>query len=599
MYPRRNEELNTLFIKTKKFVFISFILGCLILGGSLFIPTVDAATSYFSPSSGNFTVGNIFTVTVSVNTKGVDINNAEGVIRFPTDLLEIVSINKSGSIFSLWVEEPNFSNNAGTISFNGGLPTPGYNGASGKIFSAVFRVKKVGTASLLFSSASILANDGMGTDVFAGSGSANYEFVVAAQTTQEQPVTEKVDTTKKVEDSSGVPAMPRISSPTHPDQNLWYTNNNATFVWPVPSGVISVRFLYDGSPNSRPTAIYQPAISEKKLNGIGNGMWYSHVQFSNEKGIGGTAHFRFQIDSDKPSQFEITEVTKKEVTTTKAAFMFDAKDDLSGIDHYEVQIDHGAFEQWKDDGSHRYETSALNPGTYTLNVKVFDKAGNDLTASKTFTIEGLHAPEITDYPDVVSSSDTLIVRGIASANSEVIISLQKQNESIKNFFVQTNRDGVFVFVVDKGLESGEYLLWTEDTDHQGLKSEPSKKITIRVVNNTASCASSSVLGSSVVITSLLSLAGLLLLVVALLAYRLFSFRRKMKKEVNEAKSTLDEAFNMLKKEVREQVKMFEKTRTKRDLTNEEEKVIKQLRKQLDSAERSVKKEIEDIEKAMQ
>ncbi len=41
---------------------------------------------------------------------------------------------------------------------------------------------------------------------------------------------------------------------------------------------------------------------------------------------------------------------------------------------------------------------------------------------------------------------------------------------------------------------------------------------------------------------------------------------------------------------------IEKTRTKRQLTEEEEKIVKQLRKDLDDAEKFVRKEIEDIEK---
>ncbi|MDP2638623.1 MAG: cohesin domain-containing protein, partial [Candidatus Azambacteria bacterium] len=161
----------------KKFVFKLFFLPCLILFGIFASQNAQAATSYFSPSSGNFTVGNIFTVNVLVNTEGVAINNAEATINFPSSLLEIVSISKSGSIFSLWVEEPTFSNSAGTLSFNGGLPTPGFNGAAGKVLGAVFRVKKEGSASLVFSSAAVRANDGYGTNVFKSGAQAIFNLI--------------------------------------------------------------------------------------------------------------------------------------------------------------------------------------------------------------------------------------------------------------------------------------------------------------------------------------------------------------------------------------------------------------------------------------
>ena len=120
----------------------------------------SAATLYFSPSSGNFSVGNILTTSVLVNTQSQAINNSDAVINFPASLLEVVSVSKSGSVFSLWVEEPAFSNSAGTITFNGGLPTPGFNGTAGKIVNIVFRVKSAGSASLIFSSAAVRANDG-------------------------------------------------------------------------------------------------------------------------------------------------------------------------------------------------------------------------------------------------------------------------------------------------------------------------------------------------------------------------------------------------------------------------------------------------------
>lgn len=70
----------------------------------------------------------------------------------------------------------------------------------------------------------------------------------------------------------------------------------------------------------------------------------------------------------------------------------------------------------------------------------------------------------------------------------------------------------------------------------------------------------------------------------------------MRKEIREAESALHKAFDVLKEDIRDQVKLLEKTRTKRQLTEEEEKIIKQLRKDLDDAEKFVRKEIEDIEK---
>src|SRR3990167_8595984 len=112
----------------KKIIDNKIVYGVIIFAFGIFLfgcNSAYAASLYFSPSSGNQTAGNILNVNVLVNTQGKVINNADAVIRFPANILEAVSISKTGSIFSLWVEEPAFSNSAGTISLNGGLPTPG------------------------------------------------------------------------------------------------------------------------------------------------------------------------------------------------------------------------------------------------------------------------------------------------------------------------------------------------------------------------------------------------------------------------------------------------------------------------------------------
>src|SRR3989344_6662876 len=112
--------------KIMKIILNKSILTFFIIASYFYAAQIaQAATIFFSTSSGDYTIGNILNASVIVNTQGKAVNNADAVINFPTDLLEVVSISKSGSIFTLWVEEPAFSNSAGAITFNGGLPTPG------------------------------------------------------------------------------------------------------------------------------------------------------------------------------------------------------------------------------------------------------------------------------------------------------------------------------------------------------------------------------------------------------------------------------------------------------------------------------------------
>jgi hypothetical protein len=64
------------------FIFAFFSISVLVLNAQ----EANAATLYLSPSSGDHSVGNIFTVNAFVNTDGEAINNSDATINFPADL---------------------------------------------------------------------------------------------------------------------------------------------------------------------------------------------------------------------------------------------------------------------------------------------------------------------------------------------------------------------------------------------------------------------------------------------------------------------------------------------------------------------------------
>ena len=90
--------------------------------------------------------------------------------------LSVVSVSK-GSIFNLWTSEPSFSNSAGTVSFGGGSPA-GYTGSAGTVMTIRFKALSAGKTNVRFKSGSVLAADGLGTNVLSSMGSA--AFTIAA-----------------------------------------------------------------------------------------------------------------------------------------------------------------------------------------------------------------------------------------------------------------------------------------------------------------------------------------------------------------------------------------------------------------------------------
>lgn len=134
--------------------------------------TTHAASLYLSPGTGTYKVGDTITATIYVESTGQAMNAVSGTVSVPTDSFDIVGVSNSGSIVNFWVQEPVRQGTSAT--FEGVVLNPGYSGPAGKIATVTLRAKRTGTGSLSFSSASILANDGKGTNLLSGTRGATY-----------------------------------------------------------------------------------------------------------------------------------------------------------------------------------------------------------------------------------------------------------------------------------------------------------------------------------------------------------------------------------------------------------------------------------------
>src|SRR3989344_4454087 len=83
-----------------------------------------AATLYLSPATASHAVGSTFITTVYVDSTNTSINAVSGIINFPKDKIEVVSVSKTNTILGFWAQEPTFSNSEGTISFEGVILNP-------------------------------------------------------------------------------------------------------------------------------------------------------------------------------------------------------------------------------------------------------------------------------------------------------------------------------------------------------------------------------------------------------------------------------------------------------------------------------------------
>ncbi len=341
--------------------------------------TAEAATLTLSPASGTHPQGQTFSVNVNLSTPATEAANAvSGRISFPQDVLDGVSVSKAGSIVNLWVREPSISN--GEVVFEGLILNPGFQGNNGKLLSINFRGKKPGNASVDFSFGSVLANDGNGTNILRGFGNASY--VISAPSTNPTTV-------------QPVSLLPSVSAITHSNQDIWYSNNDPQFKWSLPAGTLGVNIFHDKNPFTDPGTVSEGLFSSFTYTDLEDGVWYFHIRLQSRSGWGEPVHYRFQIDTTPPENFDFYEETSENNLNGKAVFVLSATDSLSGISHYELNMDGEAVPMVLDGSVTRHEASGLSEGQHKISATVFDKAGNYVSKDIDFVVDSSLATRFT------------------------------------------------------------------------------------------------------------------------------------------------------------------------------------------------------------
>jgi len=471
--------------------------------------------------------------------------------------------------------------------FNGGLPTPGDTGNNGNLISIVFRAKAAGTATVLFSSGAVRANDGFGINVLTARGQAQFNLVDEVTPPVEPPpdVSPPPDVTPP---KPGVPSAPWISSPTHPDPEQWYSNTEPLFTWANPSGITGTRLSYGELPSSVPNVYYPNPIFERQLEGLTDGTWYFHVQHRNSIGWSATSHFRFQIDTQPPLPFEVTVKEGTETTQPQPTLLYEAIDEGGGIDYYEIRID-------QEDPIQTNETEYTMPvqsiGRHTVIVEAVDRAGNSTLAVAEIEILPIEAPIITEYPSELVPKSILAVKGTAVPEATVKVHVQKDEKEIKTGEAKSDAEGNWAYIDVEPVERGVYQVWAETEDSSGATSLPSEKVTIVV-----SPPPFLKIGQIAIdyLTTIMTFT-ILLLGIIFVIFWFFLLMKKKKKEVEDeiaqALKAMHKAFKFLKKETEKQVATLD---GKPGLSAREEKIRDNLKKALTSSEKLIDKKIKDI-----
>ncbi|MBU0612864.1 cohesin domain-containing protein [Patescibacteria group bacterium] len=358
-----------------------FLIGLFIVSTNV---AHAGATLFLSPSSGSLTVGDSISTTVVVNTGGDPINAVQATASFPTDLLEITGVSKAG-LFTLWPIEPAFSNSVGTMNFAGGLPNPGYTGTSGSIITMTFKGIKAGTATVTLGSVSILKNDGLGTNIFTGAGSATFTISEPPATPIPSP-TPTPEPEPEPEPTIEVLPAPVVYSDTHPKQDIWYIDPSPEFYWDKLEGAEGFSYSFDDEKNSIPDDESEGTENKAKFENTEDGVWYFHVKVLNEGGWSEIAHYRVQIDTTPPLEFDIRLEGENPTKLREPKVHFTTIDELSGIDRYELLLDTNPYAILEVGETEPFTFSEIPYGSHTTEVQAYDKAGNIRSSSFDFEI---------------------------------------------------------------------------------------------------------------------------------------------------------------------------------------------------------------------
>ncbi|MFH0814723.1 MAG: cohesin domain-containing protein [Candidatus Falkowbacteria bacterium] len=407
---------------------------------NLFIPIAASAGSaslFLSPASGTFKVGQTFSIGVYVSSADQAMNAVSGTITFPKDKLEVASVSKSGSVLTLWVQDPQFSNSGGTISFEGIAFNPGFQGKSGKILSVTFKAKATGSAAVKFSSGSVLANDGQGTELISGLGSATFTVEAAAKVETPAPTPKPVvkpiteaEKKKAAAKPAAIkpPTAPSVSSPTHPDSEQWYAARDIELTWQLDAITTKVSTLLDSSPTSSPSDNSEGLFVTKKLTKLDDGISYFHIKAGNDGGWSAVVHRKILIDTTAPDNFEIKVDNGGDETNPQPILTFSTKDSLSGLDHYEICSD-GSQPEIIGAAMTSYKMPTQNIGQHLVAIKAVDKVGNATTQTAQFAVEALERPGITNMPSLVKPSEPFVLAGTTKyASSYVVLYLYLDKE---------------------------------------------------------------------------------------------------------------------------------------------------------------------------
>lgn len=453
-------------MKTKILFIFTILMGLGVLAPSL---VAEAATLFIVPPSYEVGIGGKLTVDLKIDSEGVGLNAAQAVLRFPKDTLEAVSLDKTGSAFSFWLEESTFSNTDGIVSFTGGTPY-GVSGGSIQVLKIVFIAKGTGSGTITLSDAAITASDGGGTNILSKTVDAAFAVVAKKET---PPVPAPPPVIRKAVPTGKLPIKPVIKVSLYPDDMKW-SNLTSQFnvSWDLPLDVTAVSTAVNREPGFLPGRS-EGLLDNKTFTALSDGVWYLHVRFRNDLGWGPAAHYRLAVDTQPPLGFEVTIVEGEATDNPAPTLQFRTNDALSGLKEYQVIIGDGDLIKIPAaEFNGIFKLPLQSPGKRRITVKAVDEADNALEDSVTLETIPIASPTITFVTKELFHEEEkgLTVKGASFPNINVLLRVYRKEALVADGLVPADEKGNWEFTFDQAFKNGRYQVTAQSQDVRGALS---------------------------------------------------------------------------------------------------------------------------------
>lgn len=552
-----------------------------------FSRVAEAATLFIAPPSSEIGVGGKMTADLKIDSEGVSLNAAQAVIRFPKDTLDVASLDKTGSAFSFWLEEPNFSNTDGVISFTGGTPY-GISGSSIQILKIVFTAKGSGSGAITLSDAAITASDGSGTNILSKTVDSSFA-VVTKKETPAIPVPTPV--VRAAVPTGKLPVKTVLKVSLYPDDTKW-SNLVSQFnvSWDLPLDVSGVSTALNRELNFSPTKS-EGLFDNKTFAALSDGVWYLHVRFRNDLGWGPTAHYRLAVDTQPPLGFEIAIVEGESTDNPMPTLQFKTSDALSGLREYQVRIGDGDLIKIPAaDFSGDFKLSLQSPGKRRIAVKAVDQADNGIENSVMLETIPIMSPTITFVTKELFSDEEkgLTVKGTSLPNTNVLLRVYRKVALAGDKVAHADAKGNWEVIFDQTFKNGRYKVTAQSQDLRGALSLVVDSDLIKVKSKPIIQIGMFQLGSGG------AALVLLLILIAGFGGGAWFYKKRQEKltmRVSFTESEITKIFQLIRADVERLAKAHETS-----TTGDDEYTMKQLQENIQKMEAYLQKGVEKIKR---